>query len=139
MKEKLKSRLQRMYVTGAALLLLMLSMGSTVFACEYYYDANEGIGIEVHAPKDVMVTKSSAGTIEGDKVTVSGGSLWATWKDGVLFRANYDHSTKTHRCSATNDHFTTIRSQWMPAGSTARTDWLEQTVSNNKVWAATMD
>lgn len=40
MKEKLKSRLQRMYVTGTALLLLMLSMGSTVFACEYYYGAS---------------------------------------------------------------------------------------------------
>lgn len=138
MKEKTRILLQRACATGSILLLLTLSAGSTVFARGFFYNANEGVGIEVHNPQNVMMQAVSS-LIEGEKVSVSGGSLWATWKDGVVFRANYDHATKTHRCSATNDHFTTIRSQWMPAGSTARTDWLEQTVSNNKVWASTQD
>lgn len=69
-------------------------------------------------------------------MNVSGGTLWTTWKNGV-FRANYDHDKKTHRCSASNDHLTVVRSSWVSKGITARSPWLDQTVSNNKTFAKT--
>ena len=82
-------------------------------------------------------TIKRASLIEGDKVSISGGTLWVTWKDGKLFRANYDHSTKVHRCSVTNDHLAVKRSKWVAAGVTAVSPWLEQTFTNNKAYAAT--
>ncbi len=118
----------------AATAMMTLSVSSTAFASPLLYDSEEGIGIEVKYPTAGVKTRS---TIEGDKVSVSGGELWVTWKDGVTFRANYDHSSKTHRCSVKNDHGTLKRSEWTSKGVTAISPWLDQTVSNNKAYAAT--
>lgn len=121
-------------VALVAAMAMTLSVGSTVFASPLIYDSEEGIGIEVERPTGVR-TRSSI--IQGDKVSVSGGTLWTTWKDGVVFRANYDHNSKTHRCSVSNDHGTVKRSNWESKGTTARSPWLDQTFSNNRAYAAT--
>lgn len=121
-------------VTLAAAMVMTLSVGTTAFASPLYYDSEEGIGIEVENPTGV-VQKSSI--IEEDKVSVSGGKLWATWKDGMVFRANYDHSSKTHRCSVTNDYGILKRSEWTSKGIRAISPWLDQTIINNKAYAAT--
>lgn len=123
----------------ATAMIMILSASTTAFASPLFYDSEEGIGIEVNNPGDGSSVRSSL--IDGDKVSVLGGTLWATWKDGVSFRANYDHDSKTHRCSATNDHTNEdpVRSEWMPKGVRAISPWLDQTVSNNRVWAKTED
>ncbi|MEG1847928.1 MAG: hypothetical protein RR238_05605 [Lachnospiraceae bacterium] len=114
-------------------MMMALSMGTTAFASSAQYVSEEGIGIEVENPGGL----GTRADIQGDAVSVSGGTLWATWRDGTLFRANYDHSTKEHRCSVTNDHQELQRSQWMPGGTRAISPWLSQTASNNKAYAAT--
>lgn len=121
-------------VLAATVMMMTLSIGNTAFASPLLYDSEEGIGIEVEYPTSGVAARS---TIQGDKVSVSGGKLWVTWKDGVTFRANYDHSSKTHRCSVTNDHLTLKRSAWTTKGVTAISPWLDQTLTNNKAYAAT--
>ena len=121
-------------VLAATVMMMTLTVGATAFASPLLYDSEEGIGIEVEYPTSGVATRS---TIQGDKVSVSGGKLWVTWKDGVSFRANYDHSSKTHRCSVTNDHLTLKRSEWESKGITAISPWLDQTFTNNRAYAAT--
>lgn len=113
--------------------VMTLSVGTTTFAAPLIYDSEEGVGIEVQKPADV----ETYSTIEGEKVSVSGGKLWATWKDGLVFRANYDHNTKEHRCSAVNDHETVARSAWTRPGYRAISPWLDQTLFANRVLAKT--
>ena len=128
----------KMVLAGLASVLATLSLSVPAHASTPIYSSSEGIGIEVFKPSSV-VTRASDLT-EGDKVSISGGQLWASWSSSdVTFRANYYHSSKTHRCSATNDHLTTARSEWVSAGLTAHSRWLAQTITNNKVWAATKD
>lgn len=130
--------LKKSIALTAAAMIMTLSTSTTAFASPLFYDSEEGIGIEVENPVGGAAVRSSL--IEGEKVSVSGGTLWATWKDGVSFRANYDHDSKTHRCSATNDHITEpVRSEWMPKGERAISPWLDQTISNNRVWAKTKE
>lgn len=119
----------------AVAMAMTLSVGTTAFAGPLLYDSEEGIGIEVEQSAGVAPYADS--TIEGDKVSVAGGKLWVTWKGGSQFRANYDHSSKTHRCSVTNDHLTRKRSEWEPKGVRAISPWLDQTFTNNKAYAAT--
>ncbi|MDO4338396.1 MAG: hypothetical protein Q4C91_09960 [Eubacteriales bacterium] len=126
--------LKKLITSAATAMMITLSISTTAFASPVFYTSEEGTGIEVSNSVEGVQTRA---TIQGDKVSVSGGTLWATWKDGVSFKANYKHSSKTHRCSATNDHGTVKRSGWVPAGTTAVSPWLDQTLSNNKVWAAT--
>ena len=130
--------LKKSIALTAAAMIMTLSTSTTAFASPLFYDSEEGIGIEVENPVGGAAVRSSL--IECEKVSVSGGTLWATWKDGVSFRANYDHYSKTHRCSATNDHVgEPARSEWMDKGVRAESPWLDQTISNNRVWAATRD
>lgn len=139
MKTERKQGFKKSIALVTTTMIMTLSSSTTAFASPLFYDSEEGIGIEVDNPVSIATVWSSL--IDGEKVSVSDGTLWATWKDGVLFRANYDHDSKTHRCSATNDHVeaTPTRSKWMPKGERAISPWLEQTVSNNRVWAATKD
>lgn len=123
---------RKMITLMATTVMMTLSANCNVFASSLVYNAEEGIGIEVELPR-----ARTTSTIEGDKVSVAGGKLWVTWKDGVKFRANYDHSSKTHRCSVTNDHQTRMRSEWTPKGITAVSPWLDQTLTNNRAYAAT--
>lgn len=127
-------RLKKSMTLAAAAMMATLSISTTAFASPAFYTSEEGIGIEVSNPIEGVQTRA---IIEGDKVSILGGTLWATWSNGTLFRANYDHSSKNHRCSATNDHGTVQRSAWVSAGTTAISPWLSQTLNNNKVWAAT--
>lgn len=117
----------------AVAMTMTLSVGTTTFASPLLYDSEEGIGIEVEQSPEVATYSNSI--IEGDKVSVAGGKLWATWKGGSQFRANYDHNSKTHRCSVTNDHLTRKRSPWEPKGIRAISPWLDQTFTNNKAYA----
>ena len=48
------------------------------------------------------------------------------------YRANYDHAKKEHRCTAQNGNGVTSRSDWTVAGRTARTDFISQTLANNR-------
>lgn len=130
-------RRKSLIALSAAVAIMTLSFVSSSFASPLIYDSKEGIGIEVEKPKEEAITRSVRETIEGKKVSVSGGTLWVTWKDGRYFKANYYHPTKTHRCSVTNDHFEIKRSEWVGKGKTAVTPWLEQTISNNRAFAAT--
>lgn len=115
-------------------MLTVLSMSTTTFATPLSYDSEEGIGIEVQSPTGMTGARS---TTNDSAVSVAGGKLWTTWKDGKMFRANYDHSKKTHRCSVTNDHREIKRSEWVSKGTRAVSPWLSQTFSNNKAYAAT--
>ena len=128
------TRRKKLVGLAVSAMMMTLSVGSTAFASPLLYDAEEGIGIEVECPPEVMKTRAIT---EGDKVSVSGGQLWVTWNGGATFRANYDHSSKTHRCSVTNDHGTLKRSEWTSKGVTAILPWLDQTLTNNKSYAAT--
>ena len=115
-------------------MLTVLSMSTTTFATPLSYDAEEGIGIEVQSPTGMTGARS---TTDDPAVSVAGGKLWTTWKGASMFRANYDHSKKTHRCSVTNDHKEIKRSEWVSKGARAISPWLYQTFSNNKAYAAT--
>ena len=118
---------------------------TTAFANTFFYKSSEGIGIEVKKSPKILTSRINAlrnvnqyNEITDDpKVSVDGGDLWTTWDGVSFFRANYYHSSKIHRCSATNDHLVRLRSKWTPAGKTAVSPWLDQTFTNNKIWAAT--
>ena len=105
-------------------MLTVLSMSTTTFATPLSYASEEGIGIEVQSPTGMTGARS---TTNDSAVSVAGG----------MFRANYDHSKKTHRCSVTNDHGEIKRSEWASKGTRAVSPWLFQTFSNNKAYAAT--
>lgn len=133
-------RRKSLIALSAAVAIMTLSFVSNSFASPLIYDAKEGIGIEVERPKEGMRMQSkspNSSIIEDGKVWVSGGTLWVTWEGASRFRANYYHSSKTHRCSVSNDHGTLLRSDWVSKGITAKTPWLHQTFTNNRAYAAT--
>ena len=134
MTKGINKRLKKSISLAVTSIMVTLSISTTAFASPVFYTSEEGIGIEVNNSVGDVQTRA---VIEGDKVSVLGGTLWATWNNGVTFRANYDHSYKVHRCSATNDHETRMRSEWASPGIRAISPWLSQTLSNNKVWAST--
>ena len=104
---------------------------TTAFAGTSFYKSDEGIGIEVKNMPNVLMPRINVlrnairynEIIDDSKVSVDGGDLWTTWKGTSYFRAN-DHSVR-------------VRSKWIPAGKTAVSPWLEQTFTNNRIWAAT--
>lgn len=53
------------------------------------------------------------------------------------YRANYDHSSKEHRCTALNGDGVSSRSAWTAKGITARSGFIPQTIINNKSYAST--
>lgn len=63
-------------------------------------------------------------------------NLWTTWRTKT-YRANYDHAKKEHRCTAQNGNGVTSRSDWTVAERTARTDFISQTLANNRSYAST--
>lgn len=105
--------------------------------------SEEGIGMNVYNPimqnKDfLMINQNIKSIINGDKVNVDGGELWATRRDGRDFRANYDHSNKEHRSSAKNSTSDDPkRSGWVSKGYTAISPWVSQTAFGNRVFGAT--
>lgn len=76
--------------------------------------------------------------INDPPVYVAGGPLWATWdKQTNAFRANYYHAAKEHRCTAINDYLYKMRSDWTEPAQIARSPWIDMTVNNNRIFAAT--
>ena len=116
-------------------MLAALSVGTTAFAGSQLYVSEEGIGIEVQSPGVGKI--QTLEVIKGDSVKVAGGKLWATWKNGRTFRANYKHASKLHRCTARNADNQLKRSDWEEGGIIARTGYVRQTLVGNKVFAAT--
>lgn len=116
-------------------ILAVLSVGTTAFAGSQLYVSEEGIGIEVHSPRVGEI--QTLEVIKGDPVKVLGGKLWASWKNGKTFRANYKHTSKSHRCTARNADNQLKRSGWEAGGVIARTGYVRQTPVGNKVFAAT--
>ncbi|MFI3211147.1 MAG: hypothetical protein R3Y64_08910 [Peptostreptococcaceae bacterium] len=122
---------------------LLVAPTTSAFADSSMIVSEEGIGINIYNPimndeNFSMFNQSSKSTIEGDKVSVSGGTLWATWRNGVDFRANYDHSTKEHRSSSMNANGKPLRSSWVSKGIRAISPWNYQTLYGNKVFGATI-
>ena len=95
------------------------------------FDSEEGIGIEVHCSNP-----NARSEINDNRTSVLGGTLWTTWRTKT-YRANYDHAKKEHRCTAHNGNGVTSRSDWTVAGRTARTDFISQTLANNRSYAST--
>lgn len=138
MKSKKMEKSRKSGALVLAVTMLVLSVTTTAFASSSKIISEEGIGINVYNPRHFGVgQKSTKSTIDGEKVSVSGGELWTTWRDGVDFRANYDHSTKEHRCTAMNDTGYSERSAWERAGRTAISPWVDQSLWGNKAFAAT--
>ncbi|WP_250675214.1 hypothetical protein LZ906_014630 [Paraclostridium ghonii] len=111
------------------------------FADSTIIDPEEGVGISVDNPtiqnEDSKIIRSArATTTQGKKVSVSGGTLWATWSGGS-FKANYYHGSKTHRASAMNDNKKPLRGDWTGKGMTAESPWNYQTLYGNRVFGAT--
>lgn len=138
--------LRRRKLTAAMVAVVTMSFScTTAFAGTSFYKSNEGIGIEVKRIPKVMSSRISGfrnatlfnEIVDDSKVSVDGGNLWTTWDGSSYFRANYYHASKIHRCSAANDHLVKVRSKWTTAGKTAVSPWLEQTFTNNRIWAAT--
>lgn len=116
-------------------MLSVLSVGTTAFASSQLYVSEEGVGIEVHGPKlGEIETRSD---INDNYTSVLGGTLWTTWRNGTSYRANYDHASKTHRCTAENGNGVRSRSEWRSKGTTARSAFIAQTLVNNKSYAKT--
>lgn len=126
---------KKLGVLVTATALMALSASSTVFADSQLIVSEEGIGVEVYSPKWTRAVGDN--DIDANYTSVSGGTLWTTWrKEGSLFRANYDHSSKKHRCTAQNADGVISRSGWMEAGDTARSGFIKQTMVGNKSYAA---
>ena len=125
-------QMRKLKIFTVATILSVATMGTTVFAGSQLYYSEEGIGIEVHCP-----IPKTRGDIDDNYTSVSGGTLWTTWRNGKTFRANYDHSSKEHRCTAQNGNGVISRSDWTAKGWTARSDFISQTAVNNKSYAST--
>lgn len=121
-----------------AVTMIVLSVTTTAFASSLKLVSEEGIGINVYNPGGFRAgERGTRAIIDGEKVSVSGGELWATWRDGIDFRANYDHDSKEHRCTAMNDTGYYERSAWERAGRRAISPWVDQSLFGNKAFAAT--
>ncbi|MDO4678065.1 MAG: lactococcin 972 family bacteriocin [Eubacteriales bacterium] len=117
----------------AVAMLSAVTVGTTAFANpQLLFDSEEGIGIEVHCSN-----ARAEGDIDDNYTSVSGGTLWTTWRKGTSFRANYDHASKEHRCTAQNGDGETSRSAWTTKGNTARSEFIRQTLINNRCYAST--
>lgn len=112
-------------------MLSVATIRTTAFADSQLYDPEYGIGIEVHCSNP-----NARGDIEDNYTSVSGGTLWTTWRNGKTYRANYEHSSKEHRCTVQNGDGVTSRSDWTVKGRTARSDFIYQTLINNKSYAS---
>ena len=111
----------------AATMLSVVTIGTTAFASpQLLFDSEEGIGIEVHCSNP-----NARGDIEDNYTSVAGGMLWTTWRNGKTYRANYDHSSKEHRCTALNGDGVSSRSAWTAKGITARSGFIPQTIINS--------
>ena len=110
-------------------------MSTTALANSLLYDSEEGVGIEVNNPTQEGIAPLNI--IDSEPSNVLGGKLWTSWKNGHSFRANYDHSSKTHRCTAQNGDGTSSRSAWEPKGVTARSNFVPQTIMLNRCYAKT--
>lgn len=135
MQNKKIKRLKKSGSLVLAAMMMVLSSNIIALASSPQYVSEEEIGIDVYYPEDLL--RASSSIIEGDPVSGGGGTLWVTWKGGVAFRANYDHSSKEHRSSVSNDHLTVRRSEWTEKGKTAISPWLDQTLSNNRAYYST--
>ena len=115
----------------AVTMLSVATVGTTAFASpQMLFDSEEGIGIEVHCSNP-----NARSEINDNRTSVLGGTLWTTWRTKT-YRANYDHAKKEHRCTAQNGNGVTSRSDWTVAGRTARTDFISQTLANNRSYEA---
>lgn len=85
-----------------------------------------------------MLRSARAADMQGNKVSVLGGSLWTTWSgNGTSFKANYYHGSKTHMCTARNDTGYKLSSRWVSKGYTATSPWVSQSLYGNRVFANT--
>ncbi|GAA0106740.1 hypothetical protein UT300013_33650 [Paraclostridium sordellii] len=135
-------KMKKFAVLSLATALLVTPLTSVSFADSSKIVSDEGIGIEVYNPfmqdgEFSMFKQSPRKDIEGNKVSVAGGTLWATWRDGTSFRANYDHNSKEHRSTARNDTGYQLRSSWVGKRSRAISPWVSQTLFGNRVFGAT--
>lgn len=113
-------------------ILSVATISTTTFASSQLTESEEGIGVEVQCPNS-----NARGDIEDNYTTVSGGTLWTTWRNGVTFRANYYHASKKHRCTAQNGDGVTSRSEWVGSKGTAHSGFIPQTLIHNRCFAAT--
>lgn len=133
----------------ASMIIATIIPSVTLADNEQIFDKEEGIGIEAINPNilqkdnfdkgDDIITFSSLSNseiIDGEKVSVSGGTLWAQFRGGS-HRAKYDHASKTHRCTATNVAGWQERSAWVQRGYTATSPWISSSLWGNRVFAAT--
>lgn len=125
-------KIKKLPIFVAVTILSVVTVGTTAFASSQLYDSEEGIGIEVHC-----TNPNAREDIEDNYTSVLGGTLWTTWRSGQTYRANYDHSSKEHRCTAQNGDGVTSRSAWTEKGNTARSGFIYQTPVNNKSYAKT--
>lgn len=126
-------KLMKLQVFIAVTLLSVVTAGTTTFASsQLLFDSKEGIGIEVYCSDP-----NAKGDIEDNYTSVSGGTLWTTWRNGTTFRANYKHSSKEHRCTALNADGGISRSAWTSKGNTARSSFIPQTPVRNRCFAST--
>lgn len=126
-------KLKKILAFVAVTMFSVGAVGTTAFASpQLLFDSKEGIGIEVH-----FSNPNVRGDIEGNYTSVAGGTLWTTWRNGTTYRANYDHSSKEHRCTALNGDGVSSRSAWTAKGITARSDFIPQTIINNKSYVST--
>ena len=87
---------KKLSIVVAITMLSVALVGTTAFASSRLYDSVEGIGIEVHC-----TNPNARGMLRITMLVFQGGTLWTTWRTkGILFRANYDHSSKPHQCTA---------------------------------------
>lgn len=98
-------KIKKLPIFVAVTILSVVTVGTTAFASSQLYDSEEGIGIEVHC-----TNPNAREDIEDNYTSVLGGTLWTTWRSGQTYRANYDHSSKEHRCTAQNGDGVTSRS-----------------------------
>lgn len=131
-------RIKRIRILGLALLLIS-SMTTNVLASSGVVENREMKGFYVTNPllKDndnELDLIQPLSIIEGEKKNMGGGQLWATWNGGYTFRANYYHRSRIHRCTATNGIPQQTRSAWEQPYVTARTAWLTQTITHNRIF-----
>lgn len=126
-------KIKKFVFLSLATALLVAPMSS--FADSSIITSKEGVGINV--TDIIMQNKNSRSTTQGNKVNVLGGKLWTTWRDGRDFRANYDHSSKVHMCTAQNANGIPVRGSWTSKGRTATSPWVYQTAYGNRIFGNT--
>lgn len=138
-------KFKKVIVSCLAIITLVTSIASISLADSDIIIFEEEIGINADNPnlsmhnncieKPLSVSRSSFDIIDGEKVKVSGGTLWAQWK-GANHRAKYDHNSKMHRCTAANQVYYE-RSDWTRPGFQATSPWIRSSLTGNTVRAST--